>query len=610
MDAIRIAKVDRVQYNKPGLRVEGTLHLTAHHLIFKHPDPSGDQEIWVPYPLISTVVRLPLSLYGQSPIAFRTRTFEYFTLVFNKDRDAYDVFESVKELTVTSSVYNMYAFYYQPNPPFTSNDGWSLYNPREEFARMGVGSRTKAWRFTDINKDYSFCPTYPARLVVPAKISDAVLAHGGKFRSKSRIPALVYLHWNNHSSITRSSQPTVGLTNSRSVQDEKLVEAIFQSHHLILSPYASPPQRSSSAVYGATATNLIIDARSGTSGVANVVRGGGTENMDYYKEGRKVYLGVDNIHAMRDSLAKVTDALRDADASIPVPGVDGTEEKSGVINRQALRQSGWLKHISALLDGASVIVRNIHINSSHVLIHCSDGWDRTAQLSTLAQLCLDPYFRTYHGFQVLIEKDWISFGHRFADRCGHLSSEKFFLTPSSEGSADGPQAFLASVQNKIVSPSHLKETSPVFHQFLECVRQIQRQFPTRFEFNERFLERLHYHLYSCQFGTFLFNNERERRVPLEPGAQPAYLRLQSVWDLLNSDSERSHLINPDYDPTLDARDQLGGTSDMGVLLPNPKDVRFWHELYGRSEDDMNGRIVTSERLPFRMKWRRLRHRLP
>jgi myotubularin-related protein 6/7/8 len=111
-------QVDRVQYNKPGLRVEGTLHLTAHHLIFKYPDPSGDQEIWVsldilpdltlllmdlkvPYPLISTVVRLPLSLYGQSPIAFRTRTFEYFTLVFNKDKDAYDVFESVKELTVT-----------------------------------------------------------------------------------------------------------------------------------------------------------------------------------------------------------------------------------------------------------------------------------------------------------------------------------------------------------------------------------------------------------------------------------------------------------------------------------------------------------------------------
>lgn len=49
----------------------------------------------------------------------------------------------------------LYAFDYQPAPPFDSTDGWSVYSPKEEFARMGVGTRSKAWRFTDINKDYS-----------------------------------------------------------------------------------------------------------------------------------------------------------------------------------------------------------------------------------------------------------------------------------------------------------------------------------------------------------------------------------------------------------------------------------------------------------------------
>jgi hypothetical protein len=55
----------------------------------------------------------------------------------------------------------LYAFYYQPSPPLYDQagpgnigPGWTIYNPREEFARMGVGSRTKAWRFTDINRDY------------------------------------------------------------------------------------------------------------------------------------------------------------------------------------------------------------------------------------------------------------------------------------------------------------------------------------------------------------------------------------------------------------------------------------------------------------------------
>lgn len=55
---------------------------------------------------------------------------------------------------VAASVHQLYAFFYSPNPP-VDNGGWNIYSPREEFGRMGVGTRTKAWRFTDINKDYS-----------------------------------------------------------------------------------------------------------------------------------------------------------------------------------------------------------------------------------------------------------------------------------------------------------------------------------------------------------------------------------------------------------------------------------------------------------------------
>ena len=51
-------------------------------------------------------------------------------------------------------------------------------------------------------------------------------------------------------------------------------------------------------------------------------------------------------------------------------------------------------------------------------MHCSDGWDRTAQLCSLAAILLDPYYRTIEGFQILIEKDWIRFGHQFQIRMG------------------------------------------------------------------------------------------------------------------------------------------------------------------------------------------------
>ncbi|XP_053534766.1 myotubularin-related protein 5-like [Ictalurus punctatus] len=47
-----------------------------------------------------------------------------------------------------------------------------------------------------------------------------------------------------------------------------------------------------------------------------------------------------------------------------------------------------------------------------MVVHCSDGWDRTAQLTSLAKLMLDSHYRTLSGFQVLIEKEWISFGHK------------------------------------------------------------------------------------------------------------------------------------------------------------------------------------------------------
>jgi len=384
----------------------------------------------------------------------------------------------------------------------------------------------------------------------------------------------------------------VGITQNRSIQDEKLIEAVFQSHH-------SPGSRAANtALYGATTTNLIIDARPTTNAMANTAKGAGTENMDHYKEGKKAYLGIDHIHTMRESLGKVVEALREADTLFASINNDLPEQLPSlrVLDRQALRRSGWLRHISAIMEGTVLIARNVHINSSHVLIHCSDGWDRTSQLSALSQLCLDPYYRTVRGFEILIEKDWLSYGHKFLDRCGHLSSEKFFLSPNEPAStgtgADAAQAFLASVQNRFASQQHIKETSPVFHQFLESVRQIQRQFPERFEFNERFLRQLYYHLYSCQFGTFLYNCERERRVG--DGGPPPCERTISVWDFFNSPVEMEQNLNPMYDSSLDDPTSRAAGADMGVLFPNPKDIRFWNELYGRTDDEMNGRVQTAQ----------------
>lgn len=81
-----------------------------------------------------------------------------------------------------------------------------------------------------------------------------------------------------------------------------------------------------------------------------------------------------------------------------------------------------------------------------MVVHCSDGWDRTSQLTSLAMLMLDGYYRTIRGFEVLLEKEWLSFGHRFQLRIGH-------------GDKNHTDA----------------DRSPVFIQFVDCVWQLTRQ---------------------------------------------------------------------------------------------------------------------------------------
>ena len=64
---------------------------------------------------------------------------------------------------------------------------------------------------------------------VPSTISDNTLNYAGRYRSRARVPILTYLHPVNDCSITRSSQPLVGVRQNRSIQDEKLLASIFST---------------------------------------------------------------------------------------------------------------------------------------------------------------------------------------------------------------------------------------------------------------------------------------------------------------------------------------------------------------------------------------------
>lgn len=61
--------------------------------------------------------------------------------------------------------------------------------------------------------------------------------------------------------------------------------------------------------------------------------------------------------------------------------------------------SAWLKHLKAIFDCGKFMADSIATGISCV-IHCSDGWDRTAQTISIAQILLDPFYQTIEGFEV------------------------------------------------------------------------------------------------------------------------------------------------------------------------------------------------------------------
>ena len=79
---------------------------------------------------------------------------------------------------------------------------------------------------------------------------------------------------------------------------------------------------------------------------------------------------------------------------------------------RALHESRWPVYVQALISAARVVADHLD-RGDPCFVHCSDGWDRTPQVCALAQLIVDPYYRTLRGFAVLIEKDFCAFGHPF-----------------------------------------------------------------------------------------------------------------------------------------------------------------------------------------------------
>ena len=351
------------------------------------------------------------------------------------------------------------------------NNGWKLYIPEIEYLRQGVEFSEDKFCFSDINNKYELCDTYPSILVIPEQFNNKEMTKVASSRMKNRFPVLTYFY------------------HKKSNENNKEIKSYLFRSSQVKTGGIIFKSKNSEIEYINKLTNIdnnnqgfmIFDCRPLLNAKANSFKGAGIEEIKNYKNCKELKFGcIENIHNVRLSLKKALLKAYYGKEAIVKGKISFNIDNSNMKNfLSKFEDTKWLEYLSDLLLGSIIVSQNLR-KGINVLVHCSDGWDRTTQICSLTQIILDSYFRTIKGFAVLIEKEWVSFGHQFATRNGcELKKEK------------------------------KKERSPIFIQFIHAVYQMTLQYPTAFEFNNNMLLFLCREIYSNKYGTFLFNCEKD-----------------------------------------------------------------------------------------------------
>eukprot|EP01114_Cavostelium_apophysatum_P001924 TRINITY_DN11689_c0_g1_i1.p1 TRINITY_DN11689_c0_g1~~TRINITY_DN11689_c0_g1_i1.p1 ORF type:complete len:869 (+),score=234.42 TRINITY_DN11689_c0_g1_i1:97-2703(+) len=348
-----------------------------------------------------------------------------------------------------------------------------IYDVQKEYERI-LGSVNREWRQTGVNFEYRLVPTYPKLLYVPAVSDDNLLKSLAK--DPVRIPALSWRHQRKPSCLLRSSE--IKWRN---------FEELFISNLCATNP--------SGQLY------LVgVDVHS-------VKFPSNTKNS---KSVEVVNLGFEDLQSVADCYGKLLSLCLD---------------ESDTKFLSSLETTKFLQSLRKCLKAASDIAETVDRGHT-VLVIDKPGHDRTSELVSLAEIMLDPYYRTMRGFQVLPAKEWCSFGHPFADRILRKS-----------------------------------DYCPIFFEFMDLVWQLWHQFRDCFEFNEHYLITI---LEYAQYG--LFNNFS---VNCEKELDAIRDKTTSMWSYLKE--TKGQFLNPFY--------QANKSNFMITPDTSSKAVVFWSDYY-------------------------------